>query len=368
MNRELTLAIYGPKRPQHSGVAEYIENLIANADPSIAPVHLCNDSWMDPRGFDRVLYNIGASYLHHGVFRAMRLRPGPAIVHENNVLSYYYEAWDRLTDAQQGEFLAFTGEQLGRPVQTLDGLLAILDARPGSDRFSADLQIERLFLHHTTALLVHSAVLVRRFEKLGANMPVHRICMMASVFSAEQATKARDRLGISPDMFVFGTYGFIGEYKRVDRILAAWRDWLDRPADARLLVVGQRQYEIIIPQADGVIYVDFVEDEREFLSYLAACDCGIQLRHPTLGETSSVITALHANGVPLILSATPFTEEFAKFENVERIEPDVGEVTRLIGAMRRAFQRPRTPRTIDDRHLPSNCTRRILGLLGLSPP
>jgi glycosyltransferase involved in cell wall biosynthesis len=314
------------------------------------------------------LYNVGASHLHHGVFQAMRLRPGPTIVHENNVLSYFYETWDILPKPQKREFLAFVGAQLGATVPTLEDLLERLDALPSGDRYSADLEIERLFLPYATIIFVHSQRLKRRFETLGASAPIHLIPLMAPQLTHEQRQAGRRRLGLSPETFVFGTFGFIGEYKRVDRILAAWQTWANRPAGTRLLIVGQRQYDIDIPKTDDIIYLDFVDSEEEFLESLAGCDCGIQLRHPTLGETSGVISTLLANTVPLIVSATAATQDSIGVQAIERIEPDEAEVDRLIAAMQRALERPRLARAYDAKYHPAACTGRIMELMGLSPP
>jgi glycosyltransferase involved in cell wall biosynthesis len=359
------LAIYGPKAPQRSGVAAYIDTMISTLRERDKIVHIGNDNWVDPRGFPHVLYHVGASIFHDSVLQAMRLKPGPAIVHENNILSYYYETWQHLPHIQRQEFLTFVGDRLGRQIRGLADVLAHLDGQPHADRFSADLQIERLFIPFATRILVHSMELEQRFQSLDVDVPVHRIRLMSPKLTQAQRLAGRARLKLTDDMFVFGAFGFIGQYKRIDKVLSAWRHWSNRPDNARLLIVGAKQYDITIPRLDGLNYFDFVESESEFLQYVASCDCGVQLRHPTLGETSSMVSTLLANSIPVIVSDTTATEEYAGIAGVERIKPDETEIERLTAAMQRAAGRPRSLRRFKTDYDPAICTHNVLSLIGL---
>ena len=68
--------------------------------------HVSNRDWVDPTRFDYVLYHIGGSSRHDCAFKALRKRPGPAIIHEHNCLSYYYEAWPNVPDYEQNQLLS----------------------------------------------------------------------------------------------------------------------------------------------------------------------------------------------------------------------------------------------------------------------
>jgi glycosyltransferase involved in cell wall biosynthesis len=357
-----TLGIYGPKLPERSGVANYIQSLMQHVD-SYQAVHVSNTDWEDPRAFDHVLYHVGASRLHHGVFKAMRIRPGPAIVHEHNILSYFYEAWEALEAHERGEFLEFIGHGAGRVFTRLDEIWNWLDAIPDCDRYCAEVGVERLFLSNTSVAFVHSSCLASRLRKSAPTIAVHTIPLMSPRLDVAHGQAMRRELGLSPDDFVFGVFGFIGQYKRVESILEAWARWTDRPVRARLLIVGQPQYELGIPALPGLMTHGYVESHDRFNAMLAATDCAIQLRYPSLGETSGIASTCLANRLPLITSKTAFTEELTGHAQVSCVEPGPNEVGQLLDAMAAVSSTASRPRLeYDPSYEPQRCARRIIEL------
>lgn len=51
---------------------------------------------------------------------------------------------------------------------------------------------------------------------------------------------------------------------------------------------------------------DYVPDAGSFESYLRALDIGVQLRGPSLGETSGVVVQLLAAQVPTVVSSLKY--------------------------------------------------------------
>jgi glycosyltransferase involved in cell wall biosynthesis len=360
------VAVYGPQAPQRSGVATYIDAMAEHCPPGFRIQRVCNNSWMDPRAAKAVLYHVGASALHHCVFEGLRRRPGPTIVHENNTLSYYYESWDWLKPSVRARVLSMASRRLGRHVGCLEVLQEALDGLPDEDRYCADIGIEQMYLPYLTHALVHSRRLQRRFARLAPDLPVTQVPLMSYPLTTDMRARSRSQLNLSPGQIVFGSFGFIGQYKRVDKILRAWLDWQTRPPDSVLLVVGQPQYNIEIPNHPSIVHIGFVPNATDFLGYLAACDCAVQLRYPTLGETSGVITTFLANNVPLITSLTPDTAEYAGLPNVVRVAPDEAEVPNLIVSMTQIAQQAPPPRCYDPAYSPAVCCARIFSACGLA--
>ncbi|HEX2095583.1 MAG TPA: hypothetical protein VHG28_24515 [Longimicrobiaceae bacterium] len=358
-----TLGIYGPKFPERSGVANYTDRLEAELSRRYRCVRVSNDDWVDPSVFDRTLYQVGASIRHHCAFRALRLRPGPAVVHEHNCLSYYYEAWPLLEEEEREEFLRHLSGALGRGFDSLPGVLSCLDALADPDRYGADVGIEALFMRRITGAVVHSPYVASLLRSRYPGVRVETLPFMTTPLQAAAGERIRERLGLSAGDHLFGVFGFIGEYKRIEKVLAAWYGWTDRPAGTRLVIVGQRQYEVEVPVSPHCLYLDYLPDEEEFDAYLAAADCGVQLRHPTLGETSAVVSRLLANGRRVILSRTPFTSPYRRSSRVIRIPPDEREVPALIEAFRHVARLPRPPLRYNPAHHLTAYVRRLVPLI-----
>src|SRR4029079_11564980 len=107
---------------------------------------------------------------------------------------------------------------------------------------------------------------------------------------------------------LIGCFGFLNMNKRIPELLEAFASFRRQRPGARLLLVGaagerfdvQRRLERL-GLAEGVTRLDYVP-EAGLWSLMAACDALVNLRYPTVGETSgSVIRALSL-GKPLIVS------------------------------------------------------------------
>jgi glycosyltransferase involved in cell wall biosynthesis len=337
--------------------------MLKELDQYFQCVHVCNRDWIHPASFDCALYHIGASSRHHCAFKALRARRAPVIIHEHNCLSYYYETWEEMSLEEKYEFLEHVSARFARRFSDLADFQEFLDLRASPDRYGADVAIEALFIKRASILITHSPYVAGGLRRRYPRAVIRAIPFMVEPLSSAAGNRARRRLGLGPNEFLFGTFGFIGEYKRIEKILTAWCKWHNRPSWVKLLIVGQRQYNLAIPRSGDVIYLDYVKDEGEFDAYLAAADCAIQLRHPTLGETSAIISKLVANSKRLIASETPYTQAYARYDTVIRVPPDKNEVANLSSAYRRVIQLQRTPMRYDLAHAPSACVRRLINLI-----
>jgi len=325
-----SLGVYGPGVTEPSGVASYsalIERYLAS---HFQVVHVSNADWKHPGQFSQVLYHIGASARHGCAFSALRERPGPAIIHEPNCLSYYYESWDVISAQERAAVLELFDRYFDKTFTSLPEVFAFIEAQTTSDRWSIDVASEQLWLPSVTQAVVHSRHVADRLSRVWST-PVTVLSQPVLPLSPAAGRDIRLRLGIEPDAFVVGSFGFIGEYKRLESVLAAWEQWLTRPKRARLLLVGQKQYGIQIPAAGDIVHLEDANDE-DFDACLSAADISIQLRHPTLGETSHVVSKLLASRRHIIVSDTPFTQEYPD-ELVVRVRPDEHEVVGLIRAL-----------------------------------
>jgi len=137
---------------------------------------------------------------------------------------------------------------------------------------------------------------------------------------------------------LIGCFGFLNMNKRIPELLEAFASFRRRRPGARLLLVGaagerfdvQRRLERL-GLTDGVQRLDYVSEERMW-SLMAACDVLVNLRYPTMGETSgSVIRAL-ALGQALLVSDVGWFSELPD-DAVLKIPVDDYEVATIEAAL-----------------------------------
>src|SRR6185437_575992 len=137
---------------------------------------------------------------------------------------------------------------------------------------------------------------------------------------------------------LIGCFGYLNMNKRIPELLEAFAAFRrDRPG-ARLLLVGaagerfdvQRRLERL-GLTEGVTRLDYVPEEGLW-SLMAACDVLVNLRYPTMGETSgSVIRALSL-GKALVVSDVGWFAELPD-DAVLKVPVDDLEVPMLEAAL-----------------------------------
>jgi glycosyltransferase involved in cell wall biosynthesis len=136
-----------------------------------------------------------------------------------------------------------------------------------------------------------------------------------------------------------GCFGYLNMNKRIPELLEAFAELRRERPGARLLLAGaagerfdlQRRLERL-GLVDGVDRLDYVPEDRMW-SLMAACDVLVNLRYPTMGETSgSAIRALSL-GKPLVVSDVGWFSELPD-DVALKVPVDEHEVAVLGAALR----------------------------------
>jgi len=227
-------------------------------------------------------------------------------------------------DAMERE-LGVAGRLLGLGV--LDNLLPLLwETQP--ERFP----LSGTVLDHAHGLVVHSRYVGERARAVGYDGRLWRI--PHPVWPMHDVEAATDVSGAP----LIGCFGFLNINKRIPQLLEAFAALRSDRPDARLLLVGaagerfdvQRRLERL-GLTEGVERLDYVPEERMW-SLMAACDVLVNLRYPTMGETSgSVIRALSL-GKPLVVSDVGWFSELPD-DVVLKVPVDEHEVGVLAAAL-----------------------------------
>jgi glycosyltransferase involved in cell wall biosynthesis len=295
----MRVAYYSPLPPSRSGIADY-SALLLPALRRHVDVVVAERGRRAPDA-DVALYHVGNDPDAHGwIVDALERRPGVVVLHEY-VLHHLVAGITigrgngrAYLDAMERE-LGVAGRLLGLGV--LDNLLPLLwETQP--ERFP----LSGVVLDRAVGLIVHSRYVAGRAREAGYAGRLWRIPHPA--WPMAHVDPAADVAG-DP---LIGCFGFLNMNKRIPQLLEAFAAFRRTSPGARLLLVGGagerfdvgRRLERLGLTA-GVERMDYVPEERMW-SLMAACDVLVNLRYPTMGETSgSVIRALSL-GKPLLVS------------------------------------------------------------------
>lgn len=295
----MKVAYYSPLPPSRSGVADY-STLLLPALRERVDVVVAEQGKRAPAA-DVALYHVGNDPDAHGwIVDALRDRPGVVVLHE--YVLHHLVAGITIgrgdgrgyLDAMERE-LGVAGRLLGLGV--LDNLLPLLwETQP--ERFP----LSGVILDRAAGLIVHSGYVGERARAAGYDGPLWRI--PHPVWPPIDVEPASDMAG-EP---LIGCFGFLNMNKRIPQLLEAFAAVRRRNSAARLLLVGASGERFDVERrlerlglTEGVERLDYVPEQRLW-SLMAACDVLVNLRYPTMGETSgSVIRALSL-GKPVLVS------------------------------------------------------------------
>jgi glycosyltransferase involved in cell wall biosynthesis len=306
------VAYVSPLPPERSGIADY-SALLLPALERVAEVEVVRRGARRlPRGTDVALYHVGNNPDAHGwIADLLRRERGVVVLHDfvlhHLVAGITLGRGDRVgyLDAMQRDGGA-VGRMLAHGV--IDGLIAPLwEVRPH------DFPLAAPILDHALGLVVHSAYvegLARGARYLG---PIWQI-----------AHPAWDPPAVSPDEslgegFLVGCVGNLNPSKRIPQLVRAFAALRRERPDARLVLAGAASRGVDIREeltraglVDGVVVLPALPEERLW-SVLAACDVCVNLRWPTMGETSGVVIRALALGTATVVSDVGWFSELPDY-------------------------------------------------------
>jgi glycosyltransferase involved in cell wall biosynthesis len=333
------VAYYSPLPPSRSGIADY-STLLLPALREHVDVVVAEPDKRAPDA-DVALYHVGNDPDAHGwIVDALRKRPGVVVLHE--VVLHHLIAGITIgrgngrgyLDAMESE-LGVAGRLLGLGV--LDNLLPLLwETQP--ERFPLVAPV----LEHAQGLIVHSDYVAQRARAAGYDGRLWHIPHPAwPMHAVEPATDVQG----AP---LIGCFGFLNMNKRIPELLEAFASLRRRVPGATLLLAGAagerfdltRRLERLGLADDGVVRLDYMPEERMW-SLMAACDVLVNLRFPTMGETSGSAIRAMSLGKPLVVSDVGWFSELPD-DVALKVPVDEWEVPTLEAALELAAQHGET--------------------------
>ena len=334
----MKVAYYSPMAPERSGIADYSALLL----PALArrvDVQVVRRGRKRPvRGTDLALYHLGNNPDAHGwIVDALRRRPGVVVLHE---FVLHHLIAGLTIGRRDGHGYLDAMEREGGVVGRLLGH-GVLDKRipPLWESRPDDFHLAGEVLDLATGLIVHSRYVEERARATGYERPIWRIPHPA--WPVPRVVPAE--LDGEP---LLGCFGNVNVSKRVPQLLEAFaRLRRDRP-DARLALVGatspgfdlDRRLQRLGLSGEGIVRLDYVPEERLW-ALMAACDVFVNLRAPTMGETSGSVIRQLSLGKPLVVSDVGWFSELP-VEVALKVPVDEREVETLHAALELLTSRP----------------------------
>jgi SAM-dependent methyltransferase/glycosyltransferase involved in cell wall biosynthesis len=283
------VAYFSPLPPARSGIADYSEALIASLRDLVDLEVFSNaQTAFDPSRFDVALYQVGNNGFHDFVYQTALQHPGVAVMHESNLHHLIAD----LT-IKRGNWDAYVAEcefNGGAAARAFAERVRKLEVGPDYE----GIPMTRRLLEASKGVIVHSRFMETGMRQAGYTGPVAVIPHGAWIPQADR-NGYRHKLGLDEAAPLIGIFGFLKPYKRVAESLRAFQRLIRVSPGARLILVGEAHPELPVQQmirsmglSANARLLGFTPIE-EFVGYLGACDIVLNLRYPTVGESSGTL-------------------------------------------------------------------------------
>jgi glycosyltransferase involved in cell wall biosynthesis len=334
----MKVAYFSPLPPSTSGIADY-SALLLPALEQLVEVEAVRPGRTRPiGGADVALYHVGNNPEEHAwIVDALRRQSGVVVLHD--FVIHHLVAGMTIGRHDGHAYLSamereagVAGRMLGWGV--LEGRVPPLwEIRPTEFPLAGEV------LDRATGVIVHSRYVEARVREHGYDGPLWHIPHPA--WPPPQAEPAR----LDGDPLI-GCFGHLNESKRIPQLLRAFAEFRASHPGARLLLVGAEapgfdldgRLERLGLDDIGVVREPYVEEERLW-ALMSACDAVVQLRAPTMGETSGSAIRTLALGKPLVVSDVGW---FAELPDEVALKVPVGG-DEEVAATARALERLAEP-------------------------
>ncbi len=334
----MKVALFSPMPPERSGIADYSALLLPALRERCDVVVVKRGAKKPPRGTRLCVYHVGNNPDAHGwIVEALRRTPGVVVLHD---FVLHHLVAGLTIGRRDGHGYLDAMEREGGVVGRLLGH-AVLDKRipPLWENRPEDFHLAGEVLGLATGLIVHSRYVRDRTRAAGYGGPIwivpHPAFPPPEVAPAEIAGEP-----------LFGSFGNVNVSKRVPQLLEAFAGVRRGHPSTGLLLVGamspgfdlDRRLQRLGLHSGGLVREGFV-DEQRLWELMRACDVHVNLRSPTMGETSGTAIRALALGKPLVVSDVGWFSELPG-DVALKVPVDGDEVGALVAALTLLAERP----------------------------
>ncbi len=344
----MRLAFFSPLPPVKSGIADYSAALL---DPLARMTQVeafaCAPQKFEPSSYEAVVYQVGNNPHHIFVYEAALRHPGVVVLHEGNLHHLIADMTIR-----RGDWDAYM-----RELESSGGPEALEFAKRHVRTLERGPQYEipmlRSILESSRAVIVHSEAVAGVVREHGFQGPVGKIPHGSWIEQVDRMAY-RAPLGLDERTPLIGIFGFLKPYKRIAESLRAFRRLIRVVPEARLILVGEAHPELPLHSmissmglAAHARHIEFVPIE-DFNGYMGACDIVLNLRYPTVGESSGTLQRALGMGKAVVVSDVGSFREYPD-EICLKAPVDASEEDHLFEYLNLLVSRPEVARALGAR-------------------
>lgn len=305
----MRIAFFSPLPPLKSGIADYSATLIEHLRP-LAGLDVYGEACpsFDPSQYDAIVYQVGNNPHHGFVYETALRHPGIVVLHEANLHHLIAELTIRRGDWEA--YLLEAEYNGGAAALAYAQRVRALEVGPDYE----GVPMTRRLLQSAAGVIVHSRFMERQVRAAGFTGPVGVIPHGAWIPQTD-GMGYRRRLGLDEAAPLVGIFGFLKPYKRIAEALRALRRVVRLEPRVRMILVGEPHPDFPLRSLiqtlglEAHVRVLGFQPLADFTGYLAACDIVLNLRYPTVGESSgSLLRALGLGKAVLVSEVGAFAE------------------------------------------------------------
>lgn len=344
----MRVAFLSPLPPARSGIADYSDALIEALKP-LVDLEIVSSAKQpyDASKVDVAIYQVGNNAHHEFVYEEALRHPGVVVMHESNLhhlitdLTIRRKDWDAYVAECE-----FNGGPAAR-----DFALRVRALEVGPDY--EGVRMTRRLLESARGVIVHSRYMRDEMRAAGYKGPVAVIPHGAWIPPVDRMAY-RHKLGLDETIPLFGIFGFLKPYKRIAESLRAFRRLVRVSPAAKMILVGEAHPEFPVEAMirsmgleSNVRVIGFTPIE-DFVGYLAACDIVLNLRFPTVGESSGTLLRSLGLGKAVMVSEIGSFQEFPDDVCI-KVPVGAGEEDLIFEYMNLLVSRPEAARALGAR-------------------
>lgn len=319
------LAYFSPLNPQSSGISDYSEELLVHLEKIYEVIIFVNgyipSNPMISNNFkvvdikenkkileniDLRLYHVGNNEYHEWIIDTLEKYPGYVVLHDLNLFGVFlYSTYLKGNTEKFVNELVYNNGNEGIEAGTL---LANSKIIPDNQNFPLFNRVVDM----SSGVLVHSKYAADKI-RLNRNYKGPIISIPSGITIENQDVTREEiqaKLNFKSSEFSIGVFGNVIPNKRVDIIIKVISKLIETNPEVHLRIIGhpephyKKELTHLVSKLDMKKHVTFIDspDIETFKQYIKASDLCINLRWPTMGETSATLIRALGYGVPCIVS------------------------------------------------------------------
>lgn len=357
------IAYVSPWPPQRSGIANYSFELVrhlkeylditlyleqheSSADNLGLEIKDISSLAEDIEKIDCIVYHIGNNTkFHKEIYKIAWQYPGIVVIHDFNIHPFLADAFLETKDEHLYADALLEGYsdqgKLSYKSLKFNGIYPEIWKFPMS----------HALVKRSIATIVHSQWVkdqlqgVNNVSVIPLGSPVKTTCNLSGEPSVVKE-RLKEKFGILPNNFMIATFGFINKFKRIPKILEAIKILLELGYPIQFFIGGDLVDTSLKVEEDikslaisnNVIISGYLNDQ-DFEECLRMSDIVLNLRYPSMGESSASLMQALAYGKACIVSNY---QQFAELPNSVcwKVDIDDLEVPQIVAYLEELMRNP----------------------------